>query len=137
MSLVTRPLIGIVGESISELNNEFVYVSNVMKFAALNYLPLVKNKKKTKPRFVSPELRDLCDATKSAWKRWNAGGYQYQTLYMRITKMQTKEYVVAFRTVMLFLNVSIFSEEIGCLEMVIDLVLNYLVNRNQPVKSFS
>ena len=74
VSLVTRPLIGIAGQSISELNNEIVYVSNVMKSAALNYLPLVKNKKKLKPRFDSPELKDLCDVSKSAWKRWNAGG---------------------------------------------------------------
>ena len=72
VSLVTRPSIGIAGQSISELNNEIVYVSNVMKSAALNYLPLVKNK--SKPRFDSPELKDLCDVSKSVWKRWNAGG---------------------------------------------------------------
>lgn len=72
VSLVTRPLIGIAGQSISELNNEIMYVSNVMKSAALNYLPLVKNK--SKPRFDSPELKDLCDVSKGVWKRWNAGG---------------------------------------------------------------
>ena len=70
VSLVTRPLIGIAGQSISELNNEIVYVTNVMKSAAVNYLPFVKNKKKSKS---SPELKDLCDARKCAWKRWNSG----------------------------------------------------------------
>ena len=48
VSLVTRPLIGIAGQSISELNNEICY-----------------------PKL--PELKDLCDAGKCAWTRWNAG----------------------------------------------------------------
>ena len=33
-----------------------------------------------KPRFVSPELKDLCDASKNAWKCWNAGGRPILTI---------------------------------------------------------
>ena len=67
VTLVIQPLLNINDQSIENINDEICFVCQVLLSSVESYLPLKKHSTKKRKFFNSPELKDLCRASKQAW----------------------------------------------------------------------
>ena len=74
VSAAIQPLLNISGQSNKNLNDEIIYVCNLLTTLAESFLPVLTSKRKHKNKFSSPELKNLCRTSKRAWSIWNANG---------------------------------------------------------------
>lgn len=69
VSIATRPLLSLKGQSLDELNKEILHVSDIL-FLASNLLPTFRSSNKSN-KIENTELKCLCRTSKKAWKLWH------------------------------------------------------------------
>ena len=92
VTLVIQSLLNINDQSIENINDEICFFCQVLLSSAESYLPLKKHSTKKRKFFNSPELKDLCRASKQAWSAWNACGRPLSG-QIYLTKKETNQRV--------------------------------------------
>ena len=78
VSSLTSPFVSATNQSVNELQLEITYVTKGIIHAASRCLPHMKVKK-TKSFLKDEQLKDLCKASKVAWKKWRDAGRPWST----------------------------------------------------------
>ena len=86
-------------QSITELNDEIVSVSNTLTYAASKHLTFSPHRN-TKPYIKDSELRSLCKESRKAWERWRSAGHPLVGRFYdekRDTKKKVRQFVASCR----------------------------------------